>query len=75
MTQTLEQLIQQGVAQRRIWIDHNAVPLARLCSWCDATLELNYEQFTQVEMNRRISSWLAKHNGCYFKYCLAEEQV
>lgn len=73
MTQTLEQRIRQGQEQHRLWIDGDAVPLPRLCSWCGATLELNYESFTRVEMNARVNSWLSQHEGCYFKYCIAED--
>ena len=72
MTQTLEQRIRQGQEQHRLWIDSDAVPLPQLCSWCDATLELNYEQFTQGEMNRRLISWLRSHDDCMPGECKAE---
>ena len=75
MTQTLEQRIRQGQEQHRLWIEEDALPYPLLHSWCDATLELNYEQFTQGEMNRRLISWISTHDGCYHKYCVAEEQA
>ena len=71
-TLSLEQRVKQGMAQHRLWLDEHSFPETRLHSWCGASLLIDYLQFGMQEMNRRMMSFVAAHDGCGHDMCKIE---
>jgi hypothetical protein len=63
--------IQSAQATRRIWIDEQAEPFPTCNCWCQASMELDYEQGYDL-MTQRLSQWLNEHAQCEPK---VEEQA
>ena len=64
--QTLEQRISQGVAVHQFYFDdYRTVADQHIrCSWCEGALLIDYLGLGVLEMNRRLSSWVAVHAKC-----------
>ena len=63
--QTLQQRIEQMVAQHQFYFDPIDSPEMHLhCSFCEEAILIDYFQFGVQEMNRRLMAWVSHHSTC-----------
>jgi hypothetical protein len=62
---TLQQRIEQMVAQHQLWFDPIDSPEQHLhCSFCESAILIDYFQFGVMDMNRRLMSFASEHGKC-----------